>query len=114
MPTSKSFQLTVPRAIVISGVMVSVAILYSGSATATAVATVAGAIAAICAVILTYFSVRSARRIEWFTGSMERHSDQQRQLAAKRAGVDLIWWDPTEDDARHGSLSVGNTAKNSK
>ena len=39
-----------------------------------------------------------ANRVQWLTGAMERHSDQQRQIAAKEAGVEMIWWDPIKGD----------------
>ncbi len=48
---------------------------------------------------LTLLTVQTMRRIEWFTGAQERHSDQMRQLAAKEQGVKMIWWDKTEDGA---------------
>ncbi len=60
-----------------------------------------GAIATACLVVLTYLSVKAARHVEWFTGAMERHSDQQRQIAAHKAGIKMIWWDKTMDVA-HG------------
>jgi hypothetical protein len=57
------------------------------------------AVGTLLLVGLTLLSVRSNRRIEWFTGALERHSDQMRQLAAKQAKVKLIWWDKTEEGA---------------
>jgi len=99
MPFSTVFRLTTPRAIIVAGAIIAAAMWFSASDKVMAFAAVIGTVATICLVILTYFSARSARRIEWFTGAMERHSDQQRQLAAKRAGVDIIWWDPTEGNA---------------
>lgn len=50
--------------------------------------------------VVTYLLWRSQRRIEWFAGAMERHSDQQRQFAAKNAGVKMIWWNPTKSEGR--------------
>ena len=45
-------------------------------------------------------------RMNWLTGAMERHSDQQRQIAATAQGIQLIWWDPTIKpwpfDGKHG------------
>jgi hypothetical protein len=29
------------------------------------------------------------------SGAMERHSGQQRQIAAHKAGMKMIWWDKT-------------------
>ncbi len=44
---------------------------------------------------LALFSWRVAARIKWLTGAMERHSDQQRQIAAEQTGVKMVWWDKT-------------------
>ena len=35
-------------------------------------------------------------RMVWFTGSMESYSRLMLRLEAKRQGVRLIWWDPSE------------------
>ncbi len=47
-------------------------------------------------VAIAWQSWRIATRMKWLTGAMERHSDQQRQIAAKDAGVEMIWCDPNE------------------
>ena len=47
-------------------------------------------------VVIAWESRRIATRVQWLTGAMERHSDQQRQIAAKEAGIQMIWWDPNE------------------
>ena len=46
-------------------------------------------------VILTWLNYWVVRRLKWLTGAMERHSDQQRQLAARDAGIKMLWWDKT-------------------
>ena len=50
---------------------------------------------AAAVVLLAFVNWRVAARIKWLTGAMERHSDQQRQIAAKQAGVTMVWWDKT-------------------
>ena len=45
--------------------------------------------------VMAFVNLTIMRRIVWFTGAMERHSDQQRQIAAHKADIKLRWWDPT-------------------
>ena len=47
-------------------------------------------------VVIAGVNWRIADRVKWLTGAMERHSDQQRQIAAKEAGVEMIWWDKNQ------------------
>ena len=37
------------------------------------------------------------KTMEWLSGAMERHSDQQRQIAAHKAGIKMIWWEVAWD-----------------
>ena len=48
-------------------------------------------------VVLTALNFLIMRRLKWLTGAMERHSDQQRQLAARSAdpSIKIVWWDKT-------------------
>ncbi len=48
-------------------------------------------------VFFTLLNILIMRRLRWLTGAMERHSDQQRQLAARNAipPIEMIWWDKT-------------------
>ncbi len=48
-------------------------------------------------VLLTLLNFLIMRRIKWLTGAMERHSDQQRQLAARNTDppIEMVWWDKT-------------------
>ena len=48
-------------------------------------------------VVLTALNFLIMRRLKWLTGAMERHSDQQRQLAARNAdsSIEMVWWDKT-------------------
>ena len=46
--------------------------------------------------VIAWQGRRIANRVQWLTGAMQRHSDQQRQIAAKEAGIEMIWWDPNE------------------
>ena len=77
--------------ITIAGALIAAAIYFGAGDPAMVLLTVILA-------FLTYVNVRSGSRIEWFTGAMERHSDQMRQLTAKEAGVKIIWWDKTLAD----------------
>jgi hypothetical protein len=86
-------------AIVIAGAMISAAIYFSTEDKAMVVLTACGVIATLLLVVLTFLYVRATHRIEWFTGAMERHSDQMRQIAAKEAKIKMIWWDKTEPEA---------------
>jgi hypothetical protein len=85
-------RLSCPWAIVIAGVMIAAAIIIVGGANLMSVAT-------IFLVVLTFLGVRLTHQLVWFTGAMERHSDQQRQIAAKNAGIEMIWWDKNEPAA---------------
>jgi hypothetical protein len=49
---------------------------------------------------LGFINLKIARQITWFTGSMERHSDQMRQMKAQDLGIEMIWWDKTVPDAK--------------
>ncbi len=46
---------------------------------------------------LTLLNIWIMHRLKWLTGAMERHSDQQRQLAARNAipPIEMVWWDKT-------------------
>ena len=46
---------------------------------------------------LTLLNFLIVQRLKWLTGAMERHSDQQRQLAARNADppIKMVWWDKT-------------------
>ena len=85
---------------VIAGAMIA-ASLYFGSGGA-AMVFISAVVAVLTAALATlgYLNLRILRQAQMFTGAMERHSDQMRQLAAKQAGVKLIWWDKTELDAK--------------
>ncbi len=50
----------------------------------------------IAILVIAWQGRRIANRVQWLTGAMQRHSDQQRQIAAKEAGIQMIWWDPIE------------------
>ena len=84
--------------VVIAGVLIAAAI-YFGSGDI-AMVFVTGVLALLTAglLVLTFLNLRIAHRIEWFTGAMERHSDQMRQLEARAQGVEMIWWDKTKSD----------------
>ena len=56
---------------------------------------VASASATVVISVLSYLVWRSNKRIEWLTGALESHSDIQLAIAAKEAGMEVIWWDPT-------------------
>ncbi|HMB77861.1 MAG TPA: hypothetical protein VKN76_15795 [Kiloniellaceae bacterium] len=62
---------------------------------------VSGALVVLTAglVWIGYINTRIARQITWFTGAMERHSDQMRQMRAHELGIEMIWWDKTMPDA---------------
>lgn len=94
MSTLSLPRLNIPWAIVIGAVFISGTIIYSSSAIP-----ILQMVGTFSLVVLAVISVRTARRIEWFTGAMQRHSDQQRQIAARRAKVATIWWDPTKEEA---------------
>jgi len=91
MQSLSEMRLNTPWAIIIGTIFISGAILFSAEAVP-----VLQLIATLSLVVLAFFARRTTRRIEWFTGAMQRHSDQQRQIAAKQAGLKLIWWDPNE------------------
>ena len=42
---------------------------------------------------MTILNWQITARMKWLTGALERHSDQQRQIAAHNAGVRMRWWD---------------------
>ncbi len=54
----------------------------------------------IAIVFLAIVNWQIAARIKWLTGAMERHSDQQRQIAAHQAGIEMRWWDKERDPDR--------------
>lgn len=64
------------------------------------------AISTVVIAFLSYLLWRSGKRVEWFTGAMESHSEIQLAIAAKEAGIEVIWWDPTLEknptDRKHG------------
>lgn len=62
--------------------------------------------ATVVIAFLSYQLYRSNQRITWLTGAMETHSEIQLAIAAKEAGMEVIWWDPTLEkvptDRKHG------------
>ncbi len=76
------------------------AAIYFGSGDA-AMVLVTGALAILTAglVWIGFINTRISRRITWFTGAMERHSDQMRQMKAHELGIEMIWWDKTMPEA---------------
>jgi hypothetical protein len=91
--------LNIPWAIVVAGALVAVAVYFSGPQRLMAIFGALTTASTALLALLTYLYWRSQRRVEWFTGAMERHSDQQRQIAANEAGLKLIWWDRTHPEA---------------
>ena len=89
-----------PRAIFlgisVAGVLIAGALLISDADTAMVFGTLLVAILTGALAFLTYLNVRIMKSIEWFSGAMERHSDQMRQIAAQNAEIKLIWWDKTQ------------------
>ena len=61
--------------------------------------------------VFAFTSWRIADRIKWLTGAMERHSDQQRQIAAKQAGIEMFWWDKNQGGKFPHSGKHGQTHK---
>ena len=61
----------------------------------TVASTVVSGLATVVIAILSLALWRSSKRVEWLTGALETHSDIQLAIAAKRAEIELIWWDPT-------------------
>ena len=47
----------------------------------------------VAIVSLTILNWQIAARMKWLTGALERHSDQQRQIAAHQVGIEMRWWD---------------------
>ena len=82
------------------GSAIIAAAIYFGSGNA-AMVFVTGALTILTGflVVIGFTNVRIATRIVLFTGAMERHSDQMRQLTAQDAKVKMIWWDKTKPDA---------------
>ena len=62
---------------------------------ATVASTVVSGLATAIIAILSYRLWRSSKRVEWLTGALESHSEIQLAIAAKGAGMEVIWWDPT-------------------
>lgn len=56
--------------------------------------------------VLTFFIYRLNKRLTWFTGAMERHSDQNRRMNAIAGKIPVIYWDntihPWPDCGQHG------------
>jgi len=61
----------------------------------TVVSTVVSGVATAVIAYLSYRLWCSSKRVEWLTGALESHSDIQLAIAAKEAGIELVWWDPT-------------------
>ncbi len=60
-----------------------------------AVSAAASAFATVAIAVFSWMLWRSNKRIEWFTGAMQTHSEIQLAIAAKAAKMEVIWWDPT-------------------
>ena len=72
----------------------TVADMQEVSMIVTAIAALASAIATVVIAILSRSLWQSNKRVEWFTGALESHSEIQLAIAAKEAGMEVIWWDP--------------------
>ncbi len=61
-------------------------------------------------VLLTIANWWIAKHIRSLTGALERHSDQQRQIAAHNAGIELVWWDKSVggEFPHHGEHNHGH------
>jgi hypothetical protein len=62
----------------------------------TALATVALAIATYALWRTTDAIKRQNEQLAFFTGAMESHSTLMLRLEAKKQGVPVVWWDPTQ------------------
>jgi len=91
--------LDTPRAIVLAGLLIAAGIcagLYlSRPEMADFVVKVCEVLSTFLLAFVTFCVWRSQLRIEWFTGAMENHSDQMRQMEARKQGIKMIWWDKT-------------------
>ncbi len=87
--------LTTPRAIVVAALMLAATIFFTTTGKAEVVLGIGNVITTGGAALFVYFLWRSQRRIEWFTGAMEAHSDQMRKFEAKKLNIKMIWWDRT-------------------
>jgi hypothetical protein len=54
-----------------------------------------GAAGTAITAVFTWLVWKTYERLAWLTGAMESHSTMQLRLAAKKADVPVIWWDPT-------------------
>jgi len=82
--------------IIIGSIIIAAAIIWSSANYPQSVASwpdVVNVFIAVGVAVLAFFAYRGQRTIEWFTGAMENHSHQQRMIAAKEAGVEMVWWD---------------------
>ena len=50
-------------------------------------------------VLIAFFNLLMVLQVTWFTGAMERHSDQMRQMKAHELKIPMFWWDKTEKGA---------------
>jgi len=84
----------------VAGCTIIAIAITSGSGDA-AMVLVTGVLAILTGMLvwIGFINVRIARRITWFTGATERHSDQMRQMKAHDLGIEMIWWDKTMPDA---------------
>lgn len=57
--------------------------------------TIVSGLATVVIAILSYRIWRSNKRVKWLTGALETHSEIELAIAAKGAGMEVIWWDPT-------------------
>lgn len=61
---------------------------------------------ALAVAIIGCLILRVLWRLEWLLGSIESHSTTRTILAARREGIEVVWWDPTIEPwprtARHG------------
>lgn len=64
------------------------------------------AISSVVIAVFTFLVWKVYRRLTWFTGAMERHSDQQRRMVAKQQKIPIVLWDKTihdwPEDGDHG------------
>ena len=86
--------------IIIAGALIAAGLYFGSGDTATVFTTWLVAVLTAALALISYLNLRIMKQVERFTGAMERHSDQMRQLTAKQLKVKLIWWDKTEPDAK--------------
>lgn len=50
-------------------------------------------------------------RSNWLMGAMESHSTMMMRLEAKKQGIPVIWWDPTDNETGEQYWPVYDAAK---